>query len=97
MYSQYKSHVTYKGLLGISPSGAITFISQLYEGSISDREIVKRSGLLNKELWQSGDSIMADRGFTITEELAPLKVKLNIPAFLGEKTQFSESEFFCLK
>ena len=40
MYSDYKSHVTYKGLLGVAPSGGITFISQLYDGSISDKEIV---------------------------------------------------------
>ncbi|XP_065672094.1 uncharacterized protein LOC136089922 [Hydra vulgaris] len=28
MYSSYKSHVTYKGLLGISPSGAIVFVNR---------------------------------------------------------------------
>jgi len=39
MYSHYKSHVTYKGLLGIAPSSAVTFISQLFGGSISDKEI----------------------------------------------------------
>ena len=27
MYSSYESHVTYKALLGVAPSGAITFIS----------------------------------------------------------------------
>ena len=31
---------TLKGFVGISPDGAVTFISQLYTGSISDREIV---------------------------------------------------------
>ena len=34
MYSHYKTHVTYKGLIGIAPSGATTFVSQLFEGSI---------------------------------------------------------------
>lgn len=92
MYSSYKSHVTYKGLVGISPSGAISFISQLYEGSISDKDIVSRSGLLNKALWCAGDSIMADRGFTISEQLKPLSVNLNIPSFLAGKDQLSESE-----
>jgi len=47
MYSSYKHRVTYKGLVGITPSGAFSFISQLYPGSTSDREIVIRSGLLN--------------------------------------------------
>ena len=92
MYSSYKSHVTYKGLVGISPSGAISFISQLYEGSISDKEIVARSGLLNKALWCAGDSIMVDRGFTISEQLKPLNVDLNIPLFLAGRDQLSETE-----
>ena len=30
MYSTYKHHNTFKGLVGISPVGAITFISELY-------------------------------------------------------------------
>ena len=72
MYYKYMHHVTYKGYLGIAPPGAITFLSVLYEGSVSDKEIVKRSGILNKSLWDDIDSIMADRGFTIQNELAPL-------------------------
>ena len=79
--SVYKNHVTLKGLVGIAPSGAITFISQLYSGSISDREIVERSGFLKLE-FDNGDTVMADKGFTI-EDLLPLGVTLNIPPFLG--------------
>ena len=52
LYSSYMHHVTYKGLIGIAPSGAVTFISNLHPGSISDKEIVSRSGLLNKALWE---------------------------------------------
>ena len=48
LYSHYESHVTYKGLFGVSPSGSITFVSQLYDGSISDKEIVRKSGILEK-------------------------------------------------
>ena len=86
--SNYKHDVTDKGLLGTDPSGAITFVSgQLYEGSISAKYIVKRSGILNKNLWNDNDSVMADRGFTINNKLEPLKVELNIPSFLGCRTQ----------
>ena len=35
---------------------------------------------------------MADRGFTIQNELAPLNVELNIPSFIGGKTQLTEAE-----
>jgi len=45
-YSSYKSATTLKGLVGITPNGAVSFISKLYAGSISDREIVKRCGIL---------------------------------------------------
>ena len=92
LYSHYKSHVTYKGLIGISPIGSITFISQLFEGSISDREIVRKSGILEPTLWNSGDSVMADRGFTISDDLKPLNVSLNIPHFLSGRTQLTAAE-----
>ena len=42
LFSAYKNHTTLKGLVGISPSGAVTFRSQLYTGSISNREIVRQ-------------------------------------------------------
>ena len=92
MFSHYKGRVTYKGLLGIAPSGVVTFISQLYDGSISDKEIVRRSGFLNEKLWLPNDSVMADRGFTIEEDLEPLNVSLNIPAFLGGRSQLTKAE-----
>ena len=35
LFSSYKNRTTLKGLVGISPGGAITFLSQLYTGCIS--------------------------------------------------------------
>jgi len=90
LFSSYKNHVTFKALVGIAPSGAITFISQLYTGSISDREIVRRSGFLDQQ-FIDGDSVMADKGFTI-QDLLPLNVSLNLPPFLGSDAQMSEED-----
>ena len=59
LFSHYKHHITYKGLVQISPSAAITFINELYDGSTSDVEVVKRCGILNKALWGRDDDIMA--------------------------------------
>ena len=42
-----------KVLVGIMPSGVITFVSPTYEGSISDRKLVEFSGLL--DLLETGD------------------------------------------
>ena len=84
-FSRYKNHNTYKALVGISPSGVVTFVSELFPGSISDKEIVRRSGLLG--LLEAGDTIMADRGFDIEDDIAPLGVRVNIPPFLKGKQQ----------
>ena len=70
MYGNYKHNITYKELLGIASSGTITFTNELYEGSLADKEIVERSGILNKNLWDDNDLIMADRDFTTQNELA---------------------------
>lgn len=68
----------------------ITFVSSLYPGCISDKELTRKSGIL--DLLEEGDSVMADRGFDIEEDLILLGVKLNIPPFLRGKTQLSEKE-----
>lgn len=81
VYSTYKSCHTLKGLVGISPHGALTFVSELFTGCTSDRECVIRSGFLNLP-FDEGDSVMADKGFKIVDLLHSKKVKLNIPPFL---------------
>ena len=76
----------------MSPSGLITFVSELYDASTSDKEIVRKSGILEKELWSPGDSVLADRGFTIESNLKELKVNLNIPSFLVGRAQLTTAE-----
>ena len=87
MYSSYKSHTTYKGNV-ISPSGEIIDISSLFEGSISDKELVKQSGLL--PLLQPGDQIMADKGFVIQDLLTPLGCSVVMQQF--SKGELQESK-----
>jgi hypothetical protein len=89
-FSGYKVHATVKVLIGVAPSGACSFISDCYPGSISDREIVKKSGFL--DYIDKNDLILADRGFTIEDLLDPLGARLNIPPFLRGKKCFSLNE-----
>ena len=89
-FSNYKNTNTYKALVGLLPSGVITFISKLYTGSVSDKELMRNSGIL--DLLEPGDSVMADRGFYIQDDLALLGVRLNIPPFLRGKSQLTEKE-----
>ena len=79
-FSNYKN--TYKLLIGISSSCIITFVSKLYAGSISDTELTHCSGIM--DLLQSGDSVMADHGFDIQDDLALQGVRLK---FLQGKSQ----------
>ena len=86
-YSNYKKTNTVKVLIGITPTGSISFISQAWGGRISDREISAKSGFL--DCLKQGDVIMVDRGFNISEELA---VRGLIPPFTRNKPQLPALE-----
>ena len=91
-YFSYKSHTTMKGLLAVAPNGAIIFVSELFTGSISDRQLTMQSGFL--EMLKSvphGRSVMADKGFDIQDLLVKHGLLLNIPPFKGSTAlQFSD-------
>ena len=89
-YSSYKSTNTMKALLGITPSGFVSFVSELFPGSTSDEEITIQSGLLDN--LKRGDEIMADKGFNCQDELASVGAILVTPNFLKDKGQFSTKE-----
>eukprot|EP00794_Sanderia_malayensis_P011613 gene11612-biopygen9279 len=88
-WSEYKHHNTWKALIGISPSGLITFVSKLWSGKVSDKEITLKSGVL--ALLEDGDNLMADRGFDI-QDILPPGVTLNIPPFKGTRAQLTAKE-----
>ncbi|KAL5011956.1 hypothetical protein ScPMuIL_010507 [Solemya velum] len=90
LFSDYKSHMTYKSLIGISPAGIVTFVSDLYAGSTSDKQITKLSGLV--DLCEEGDGIMVDKGFLISDYTTPRGIDLIIPPFVRDKKQFSPHE-----
>ena len=68
-----------KLLIGITPTGLFSFIPPLWTGSISDKEIVRNSGLVN--YLEEGDAVMADKGFLVRDLLTFKKVKLVSPAY----------------
>jgi len=89
MYSNYKSHMTWKILVGITPSGVPCFVSDCYNGSVSDKKITELSGVL--DLCQPGDAIMVDKGFLISDMTTVRKLHLIIPHFKS-KTKFSRRQ-----
>ena len=91
-WSQYKHHNTTKFLVACTPNGAICYISPLYVSSISDVELTRTSGFLDKLQDKPGISIMADRGFTIRDMLKELDIELNIPPFMQGRQQLPQQE-----
>lgn len=79
-FSYYKSTNTVKILLGIAPSGLITFVSKAMGGKASDKFIFNHSRIAYK--CQPRDAIMCDKGFQIEEECAALNLKLIRPPFI---------------
>ena len=91
-WSSYKHHNTAKFLIACTPNGAVSFISPLFVGSISDVELTKFSGFIEKLKDRKGISVMADRGFTIRDVLKNIGVELNIPPFMQGREQLSAEE-----
>ena len=89
-YSNYKKHNTVKFLVGITPNGCVSFLSKCWGGRVSDKQLTQESGFFN--LLEPGDTILADRGFTIEEDIAVHGAKLQIPSFTRGKTQLSQRE-----
>ena len=84
-YSNYKHHCTVKVLIGITPQGAISFVSEAWGGHTSDKFLTENCGFMSKLL--PGDLVLADRGFTIHEKIWFQHADLNIPAFTKGKEQ----------
>ena len=79
-WSNYKHRNTWKALVGIFPNDIVTFVSSLWTGRVSDKELIKCSGLLEK--LEPGDNTMTDRGFDIAD----------IPPFKGGIDQLNPKE-----
>ena len=81
-YASYKTANTFNALIGVSPQGLVTYVSNLWGGRATDRAITDNCGIL--DLIEPGDDVMADRGFGIEDLLAAKKATLNIPPFRQE-------------
>lgn len=82
VYSNYKSHTTFKFLVAINTHGAIVYVSRAWGGRTSDKHITASSAEFIATL-KAGDELMADRGFDINKEMEEKGVKVTVPDFKG--------------
>ena len=82
LHNSCKPLTTLKGLVGMTPGGTVAFVSKLFDGSISNRELTIKSRFLEM-LAEAGHgaSLVADKDFNIKDLLIPLGVSLNILTF----------------
>ena len=80
-FAIYLKHSIAKRLAGITPNGALAFVSDLCGGYFSDKYISKGCG--DNNLLESGDAVMADRGFNITEVYQ--KMSFDLLSFINGK------------
>ena len=85
-FSNYKHLNTVKVLIGISPQGMISFVSEAWGGRTSGKFLTENCGFPNRNLLP-GDLVLADRGFTIHDKVMFYHENLNIPAFTRGKSQ----------
>ena len=88
-WSEYKHHNTWKVLVGITPNGQVSYLSDLWGGRVSDKQITRESGVL--DLLDAGDNVMVDRGFDISN-IVPDRVTVNMPPFLAGRDQMTAAE-----
>ncbi|XP_077558162.1 uncharacterized protein LOC144173759 [Haemaphysalis longicornis] len=82
-YSCYKARNTVKFLMAIAPNEYIMYVSPAYGGRALDKFITSDCGV--EDYLRPGDEVMADRGFTLGQNLNVQGAKLNIPAFTRGK------------
>ncbi len=73
--------------MGMAPHGALTFVSTLFEGSMSDRQVFRQSGITS--LLTHYMAILVDKGFLV-DGLVPGTVPR--PVFLAKRAQMSEED-----
>ena len=89
-WSDYKSHNTVKFLIGISPAGYVTFLSDCYSVGSSDKLITADSDFYDcLDLY---DEVMTDRVFQTKEELMLKFCSPSVPPGARVKAQMTTAE-----
>lgn len=89
-WSDYKHYHTANLLVSITPNGSFNFLSKAWGGRTSDVTLTRVSSFY--DICEPYDEVMADRGFTIGEDLLLRHCKLHIPPGKRGQEQFTKAE-----
>ncbi|KAL0861607.1 hypothetical protein ABMA27_009106 [Loxostege sticticalis] len=92
-FSSYKNRNTVKVMIGMAPSGLISYVSPCYGGSCTDRQIIERSDWRKEEdildKFNYNDEIMVDKGLNVQDIFISYGVKVNMPEFFKKGSQIA--------
>ena len=89
-WSDYKKHNTVKFLVAIAPNGCICYVSPVWGGKASDRQITLSDGFMDNIM--PGDLVLADRGFTIKDVMIQRQATIDIPPSSSGVDQMSRAD-----
>ncbi|XP_071799708.1 uncharacterized protein [Asterias amurensis] len=85
------TQTTYKGLIGMTPAGGVSFVSPLFPAPITNRDITLKSQII--QLLDCGDQVMVVKDFHIESDLADVGATLaHVPAGANNSTSSLSSE-----
>ena len=85
-----KHYNRFKFLVGITPTGFITFLTSCYGARASEKFITRDIGFY--DLLDGYDEVMADGGFQVQEDLLLNFCRLVVPPGARVKSQITKSE-----
>ena len=93
-YSSYKSNNTLKKLIFCTKSGSISYISEAYAGSCTERFITEDTNIFAK--FTPGFMVLFDKDFNVQYLFLSRQVKCVLPPFVRSKRQFTRSEVYTI-
>lgn len=82
-HSSHEHRNTAKYLIGMTPQGTVSFISEGWGGMVSDKHLIESSDLLNRLV--PGDVVLADRDLDTAESVGVYCAQVSLPFTRGKR------------